>query len=61
MSGRTRRLSGWLLVIAFVVVPLVEIFVLVQVGQVIGAWWTLGLLIAASILGSWLILSLIHI
>ncbi len=55
MSGRTRRISGWLLVIAFVVVPLVEIFVLVQVGQVIGAWWTLGLLIAASILGSWLI------
>lgn len=55
MSGRTRRLSGWVLVIAFVLVPLVEIFVLIQVGQVIGAWWTIGLLIVSSILGSWLI------
>jgi UPF0716 protein FxsA len=40
---------------AFVVVPLVEIFVLVQVGQVIGPWWTILLLILASVLGTWLI------
>lgn len=52
---RRRRLSGWLLVVAFVVVPLVEIYVLIQVGQVIGAWWTIALLIADSILGGWLI------
>jgi len=43
------------LLVAFVVVPLVEIFVLIQVGQVIGPWWTIGLLVADSILGSWLI------
>jgi UPF0716 protein FxsA len=43
------------LFVAFVVVPLVEIYVLIQVGQVIGAWWTIALLIADSILGSWLI------
>jgi UPF0716 protein FxsA len=49
------RIPGWLLAVAFVVVPLVEIFVLVQVGQVIGPWWTLLLLVAASILGAWLI------
>ena len=54
-SGRRRRLSGWVLFVAFVVVPLVEIFVLIQVGQVIGPWWTIALLIADSILGSWLI------
>jgi UPF0716 protein FxsA len=53
--GRRRRLSGWVLFVAFVVVPLVEIFVLIQVGQVIGPWWTIALLIADSILGSWLI------
>jgi len=55
--SRTRRRSfpGWLLVVAFVVVPLVEIYVIIQVGQVIGAWWTILLLIADSILGSWLI------
>ena len=46
---------GWLLVVAFVVVPLVEIYVIIQVGQVIGAWWTILLLIADSLLGSWLV------
>ena len=50
-----KRIPAWLLVVAFVVVPLVEVFVLVQVGQVIGAWWTILLLIAASVLGAWLI------
>jgi UPF0716 protein FxsA len=52
---KVMRIPGWLLLVAFVVVPLVEIFVLVQVGQVIGAWWTILLLIAASALGAWLI------
>ena len=46
---------AWLLFIAFIVVPIVEIYVLIQVGQVIGPWWTILLLIADSILGSWLI------
>ena len=48
-------IPGWLLLVAFVVVPLVEIFVLIQVGQVIGPWWTILLLIGASVLGTWLI------
>ena len=38
--------SAWLLVAAFVVVPLVEIYVLIQVGQVDRAWWTILLLVA---------------
>lgn len=50
-----KRFPWWLLVVAFVVVPLVEIYAIVQVGQVIGAWWTIALLVADSILGSWLI------
>ena len=40
---------------AFVVVPLVEIYVIIQIGQVIGAWWTIVLLIADSAFGSWLV------
>jgi UPF0716 protein FxsA len=52
---RRRRLPLWILFVAFLVVPLVEIYVLIQVGQVIGAWWTILLLIADSIFGGWLI------
>jgi UPF0716 protein FxsA len=44
-----------LLLAAFIGVPLLEIYILIQVGQVIGAWWTIGVLIAVSVLGSWLI------
>ena len=50
-----RRWLPWLLVFVFVVMPLLEIYVLIQVGQVIGVWWTILLLIADSILGGWLI------
>ena len=39
----------------FVLVPILEIYVIIQVGQVIGPWWTILLLIADSIFGSWLI------
>jgi UPF0716 protein FxsA len=53
--ARRRRWVTWALVLAFVVVPLLEIYVLIQVGQVIGPWWTILLLIADSILGGWLI------
>ncbi len=41
--------------VALVVVPLAEIYVLIQVGQVIGAWWTILLLVADSVFGGWLI------
>lgn len=53
MTGR--RFPVWLLVVAFVAVPLVEIAVLVQVGQVVGAWWTIVLLVLVSIIGGWLV------
>ncbi len=39
----------------FVVVPIVEIVVIIQVGQAIGAWWTVLLLALDSILGAWLL------
>ncbi len=41
-----------LLLVLFIVVPIVEIFAIIQVGQAIGVWWTVALLIADSILGS---------
>jgi len=43
------------LVLLFVVVPLVELVVILQVGQAIGAGWTVALLIAASVFGAWLL------
>lgn len=52
---RRRRIPLWIPFLAFLVVPLVEIWVLIQVGQVIGPWWTILLLIADSIFGAWLI------
>lgn len=54
-GSRRRRRWPWLLLLGFVLVPIVEIYVIIQVGQVIGAWWTVLLLIADSILGSWLV------
>jgi UPF0716 protein FxsA len=53
VSGR--RWVRPLLVALFIGVPLIEIWALIQVGQVIGAWWTILLLVADSILGAWLI------
>jgi UPF0716 protein FxsA len=40
------------LLVLFIVVPLVEIYVIIQVGQAIGPWWTIALLIADSVLGT---------
>src|ERR1700755_579644 len=40
------------LVLLFILVPIAEIYVIIQVGQAIGPWWTIALLIADSILGS---------
>jgi UPF0716 protein FxsA len=42
------------LVLVFIAVPIVEIYVIIQVGQAIGALWTIALLVADSILGSML-------
>src|SRR3954452_787356 len=43
-----------LLVLLFIVVPIVELYVIIQVGHAIGIWWTLALLLVDSVLGSWL-------
>ncbi|WP_326830142.1 FxsA family protein [Streptosporangium sp. NBC_01810] len=45
----------FLLVLTFLVVPVLEMLVLIQVGQVIGGWPTLALLLAGGLLGSWIV------
>jgi UPF0716 protein FxsA len=46
-----------LLVALFILVPIAELAVIIQVGQAIGVWWTILLLIADSVLGSLLMRS----
>lgn len=43
-----------LLIVLFIVVPIAELAVLIQVGQLIGVWWTIALLVADAVLGSML-------
>lgn len=53
-----RRRRAWvrpLLAVAFVAVPLAEIWVILQVGQLVGPWWTIVLLVLDSLVGAWLI------
>jgi UPF0716 protein FxsA len=48
-----RRLA---IIIAFLVIfPIIEIAVLISIGQVIGVGWTLLLMLATSALGAWLL------
>lgn len=47
----------FLLVALFILVPIAELAVIIQVGQAIGVWWTIAILIADSILGSLLMRS----
>jgi UPF0716 protein FxsA len=46
---------GPLLVVIFLLVPVVEIYVIIQVGQIIGPFPTLALLIIESLIGAWLL------
>ncbi len=50
-----RRLPWWVLALVFVALPLVEVYLLVQLGQVVGAAWTIALLFLTGVLGSVLI------
>ena len=54
-SGRRRPRWGWYVFLALLVVPVAEIAVIVAVGQVIGGWQTIALLLAESALGAYLV------
>ncbi len=47
----------FLLIALFIIVPIAELAIIIQVGQAIGVWWTIALLIADSLLGSLLMRS----
>ncbi len=44
-----------LLVILFLALPIVEIYIIVQVGGIVGGWNTIGLMILISIVGAWMV------
>lgn len=46
---------GLILFVLFVVVPIVEIFLILQVSELIGGWQTIGLLIAEMFFGGWIV------
>lgn len=43
------------LAVVFVIVPLLELYVIIQVAQVVGGWQTLAVLVVESALGVWLL------
>ena len=43
------------LALLFILVPFVELYFLIQVGQVIGALWTIVVVMIISFIGSWLV------
>jgi UPF0716 protein FxsA len=44
-----------LIATVFLVVPIIEIYLLIQVGQVIGAGWTIFFVVLTAVLGVWLL------
>ena len=44
-----------LLALLFLVVPFLELFVIIQVGQAVGAGWTIGILVLISVVGAWMV------
>ena len=45
-----------LLVLLLVTVPIIELAIIIQIGSMIGVWWTIALLVADSLLGAWLLM-----
>ena len=44
-----------LIVLVFLIAPLIELYVIIQVAHVIGGWQTLAFLIVESLIGAWLL------
>ena len=57
VTPQPRRSGGWILpvlLVLMVALPFLEIYLIVQVGQLIGVWWTLAILVGEALLGAWL-------
>jgi UPF0716 protein FxsA len=50
-----RFLPWWVLALLFVGLPVLEIWLIVQLGQAVGPWWTILVIVGAGVLGAWLI------
>jgi UPF0716 protein FxsA len=53
-----RGSGGWILpliLVAMVALPILEIWLIVQVAEIIGGWWTLAILVGEALLGAWLV------
>ena len=44
-----------LIAISFLLIPVIEIYLLIQVGQVIGAGWTVLMVVLTAVIGVWLL------
>lgn len=58
MGGTAGHNGGMLplaLIVAFLLVPVLEIYVILQVGHLIGGWPTVALLVIESLLGAWIV------
>lgn len=44
-----------ILFLIFILVPIIEMYFLIQVGSVIGAGWTILLVVATAVIGAWLV------
>lgn len=44
-----------ILLLIFLIVPVVEIYLLIQVGGILGAWTTIFLVVFTAVLGAWLL------
>ncbi|MEM7024011.1 MAG: FxsA family protein [Pseudomonadota bacterium] len=53
--GARRPPIGLLLLAAFILVPLAEIAVLIEVGGWLGLWPTLGLIVLTAVIGAWML------
>lgn len=45
----------WVLGLAFLIVPIFELFLAIQVADVIGGWYTIATLVLISVVGAWLV------
>jgi UPF0716 protein FxsA len=45
------------ILLLLIIVPIAEIALIIRVGEWIGVWWTIALLLADAVLGSWLLRS----
>ena len=45
----------FILFIVFIVMPFVEIALLIKLGDVLGFWWTIGIVVATAIIGAYLL------